>query len=62
MNNAPDFVRTNFYYDQFIITDVHENTSFVEGNYRNELVVVLDSVFNDYSKTLLIQVKTHKCT
>ena len=32
INNALDFVRTNFYYDEFIIADVHKNTSFVEGN------------------------------
>ena len=40
----------------------HENTSFVEGNYENELVLVLDSAFNYYPKALLIQVKKHKCT
>ena len=39
---------------------VHKNTSFVEGNYGTELVIVLDSVFNGYLKTSLIQVKTHK--
>ena len=32
INNALDFVRTNFYDDGFIIADVHKNTSFVEGN------------------------------
>ena len=32
INNALDFVRTNFYYAEFIIADVHKNTSFVEGN------------------------------
>ena len=32
INNALDFVRTNFYDDEFIIADVHKNTSFVEGN------------------------------
>ena len=35
INNAPDFVRINFYNDEFIITEVHENTSLVEGNYGN---------------------------
>ena len=32
INNALDFVRTNFYDDEFIIADVHKNTSFVEDN------------------------------
>ena len=32
INNALDFVRTNFYDDEFIIADVHKNASFVEGN------------------------------
>ena len=32
INNALDFVRTNFYDDEFIIVDVHKNASFVEGN------------------------------
>ena len=32
INNALDFVRTNVYDDEFIIVDVHKNTSFVEGN------------------------------
>ena len=53
INNAPDFVRTNSNDDDFIIADVHENTSLVKGN----CVLVLDSIFNDYPKTLLIQEK-----
>ena len=36
-----------------------ENASFVEGNYENELVLVLDSAFNYYPKKL-IQAKKHK--
>ena len=44
INNTPDFVRTTSNGDEFIIADVHENTSFIEGNYENELVIVLDSV------------------
>ena len=58
-NNAPDFVKTNSDDDEIIIANVHENTSFVEGNYENEVVIFLDSVFNDYPQTL-IQVKTKK--
>ena len=57
INYAEDFVKTDFYSDEFIMADVHENTSFVEGNYRNQLIIVLDSVFNYHTKTLLIQVK-----
>ena len=60
-NNAPDFVRTNLYDNEFITANVHKNTSFVEGNYRQKLVIVLHSVFNYYSQTSLIQVKKHKC-
>ena len=44
INNTPAFVRTTSNDDEFIIADVHEHTSFIEGNYENELVIVLDSV------------------
>ena len=57
INNTPYFVRTNFYDDEFIMADLREDMSFVEGNYSNEVAIVLDSVFNDNPKTLLIQVK-----
>ena len=63
INNAEDFVRTDFYSDEFIMADVHENTSLIEGNYRNEFVIVLHSVINNYPQTSLIQVKKkQKCT
>ena len=61
INHTPDFVRTNSDDDEFIIANVHENTSFVEGNYENKLLIVLDSVFNNYPQTSLVQVKKHKC-
>ena len=57
VNNAPDFVWTDFYNNEFIMADVHEHTSFTEGNYRNDVVIVLDSDFNYYPKALLIHVK-----
>ena len=38
-----------------------KNASFVEGNYRDKLVIVLHSLIDNYLKTLLIQVKPHKC-
>ena len=60
INNARDFVKTDLYDDEFNMAHVHKNTSFVEGNYGTKLVIVLDSVFNGYLKTSLIQVKTHK--
>ena len=44
------------------MADGHKNTSFLEGNYRNKLVIVLDSVIDDYLRTSLIQTKTHKNT
>ena len=57
INNAPDFVKTNFYNDEFIIADVHENTSFAEGNPNDikELVIVLDTVYNEFLQTSLVQ-------
>ena len=46
--------------DEFIAPNVHNNTNFVEGDYRNKLVMVLHYVIGNYPKTSLIQVKTHK--
>ena len=52
INNAPDFVETTLDDgDEFIMVDVHKNTSFVGGNYRNKLVIVLHSVIDDYLQT-----------
>ena len=63
INNAKDFFGTTLDDgDEFIAVDVLKNTSFVEGNYRNKFVIVLHSVIDNYLQTLLIQVKTHKCT
>ena len=45
------------------MADVHENTSFIEGNYRNEFVIVLHSVINNYPQTLIqVKKKKQKCT
>ena len=44
--------------DEFIMVDVHKNTSFVEGNYRDKLVIVLHSVIDNFLETSVIQVKT----
>ena len=52
INNARDFVETTLDDgDEFIMLDVHKNTSFLEGNYRNKLVIVLHSVIDDYLQT-----------
>ena len=63
INNAPDFVKNTIDDDanEFIMVDVHKNTSFVGGNYRNKLIIVLDSVIYSYLKASLVQVKIHKC-
>ena len=48
-------------FDEYIMVDVHKNTNFVKGNYKNinknrkKLVIVLDSVINDYLNTSLVQ-------
>ena len=57
INNPGDFVETALDddADELIAADVHKNTSFVEGNYRNKLIIVLHSVFNDYLQTPLVQ-------
>ena len=56
INNAFDFVETTLDDgDEFIVVDLHKNTSFVEGNYRNKLVIVLHFVINDYLQTSLVQ-------
>ena len=56
INNAQDFVETTLDDgDEFIMVDLHNNTSFVRGNYRNKLVIVLHSVINDYLQTSLVQ-------
>ena len=63
INNAPDFLKNTIDDDanELIMVDVHKNTSFVGGNYRNKLIIVLDSVINSYLKASLVQVKIHKC-
>ena len=58
INNPVDFVETTLddSADEFITADVIKNTSFaVEDNYRNKLVIVLHSAFNDYPQTSLVQ-------
>ena len=62
INNTEEFAETALNDgDEFIAVDVHKNASFVKGNCRNrnrnknKLVIVLDSVIDDYFKTSLVQ-------
>ena len=60
-NNANDFVRNTEYGDKYITTNVHENTNFLESNYRDELVIVLHFFVGICLEISLVQVRTHKC-
>ena len=61
INNLNYFKQTTLDYgSEFIMVDVHENTSFVKGSNSDELVIVLHSVIDNDLKTSLVQVKTHK--
>ena len=56
INNAQDFVKTTLDDgDEFIMANVHKNTSFVGNNNRNKLVIVLHSLIDDYLQTSLVQ-------
>ena len=56
INKAEDFVETTLDDgDEFIMADVHKNISFVGGNYRNKLAIVLNSIIYDYIQTSLVQ-------
>ena len=57
-NNTGNFDETNLDDDDgFITAYAHKNTSFAEGSYRNKLIIVFHSVFNDYPQTSLGQHK-----
>ena len=56
INNAPDFVETTLDHgDEFIMVDVEKDTNSVRDKYRNNLVIVLHSVFNDCPQTSVVQ-------
>ena len=59
INNPIDFVKTDDYADEFIMVDVYKNTGFaIQDNYRYghiKVVIVLNSIINDYLKTSLVQ-------
>ena len=56
INNAKDFVKNTIddNSDEFILIDVHRNTNFAEGNYRNNSLIVILYVIDDYLKTSLV--------
>ena len=60
INNAEDFVEVTLDDgDEFIVGDVHKNTSFARGNYKNKLVIVLHSVLQHHQFNTDIN-NTHK--
>ena len=54
-NNVSNFVETTNNDDEFIMVDVHKNTSSVRDNDSNKLIIVLHSVSNGYPQTSLVQ-------
>ena len=59
INNTKYFVKNTLDNDadEFIMVDVDKNTSFVEGNYIDELVIVIHSIVDNHLKTSLAQLK-----
>ena len=56
IHNPDDFVETTSDdYDEFIVVDVHKNTSFDERYYSGKLVIVLHSVIDNYLEASSIQ-------
>ena len=57
INDPIDFVEATLDNDadEFIMLEVEKNTSAVRDKYRNDLVFVLYSVFNDSSQSSLVQ-------
>ena len=59
INNTKYFVKNTLDNDadEFIMVDVDKNTSFIEGNYIDELVIVIHSIVDNHLKTSLAQLK-----
>ena len=57
INNPTDFVESTLDHNanEFIMVDVHKNTSAIRDKYRSNLVIVLLSVFNNFPLTSLVQ-------
>ena len=59
INNANDFVQTTLDDgSEFVMVNIHENTSFVKGSNSDKLVIVSHSVIDNDLKTSLVQAKT----
>ena len=56
INNTNDFVNNTIDDDgdEFTMVDVHKNTNFAGSNYRNNRIIVIHSVIDDYLQTLLV--------
>ena len=54
-NGPRDFVKTDDDKDEFIILEVEKITSAIKDKYRNDLVFVYTSVFNNFPQTSLAQ-------
>ena len=46
--------------DEFIMVDVHKNTSAIRDKYRNNLVIVLHSAINDFPQTSLVTIQQYR--
>ena len=62
IDNPNDFVIIDDY-GEFIVLDIEKNTSTIRDKYRNDLVFVFTSVFNNFPQTslvlqILIQINT----
>ena len=57
INEPIDFVETilDDNIAEFIMLKVPKNTSYVRDKCRNKLIIVLNSVFNDFPQTSLVQ-------
>ena len=54
-NGPRDFVKTDDDKDEFIILEVEKITSAIKDKYRNDLVFVYTSVFNNFPQISLAQ-------
>ena len=55
INDPNDFVETDDDKDEFIMLEVEKNTSAIRDKYRNDLVFVFTSVFNNLPQTSSVQ-------
>ena len=57
INDPMDFLETTLDddVDEFIMLQIEKNTSAVRGKYRNDLVFVLYSVFDDFPQSSIVQ-------